>query len=385
MTYERNPNLGDMPAETASAKAGNSETKQELNKLRTGQELEKAKTKITVTSLLKKLIQDFSKLDAKERMKRIGEIITIAIIGKLSGKKEEAPEDKKDKKKKKKPKKRKDTNQRREVADQEEESEEPTGIEKERQVVCSDRRLICINTHPSIGKGPTVLKNHSSWLLEYGLPDYDTFKKEMIEILAPDASSEEEGIKKAVSILKTSPMGKYQCMPLYLFSYVNLPTEGEEGLEAMWLFLQSEELQRNACKGYMQGNARSSTENPRYLAAAYYGGADEIAKMKRYDSLKDKEAKEGKESLTEEELQHIARMEGRQKGYPAIVTYANSVARYYAKMKKGTGFDMEAMLDATAQQESGALEGETAKPRDEKWEKDERYARNQTEKNNETV
>ena len=207
----------------------------------------------------------------------------------------------------------------------------------------------------------------------------------MVEILAPDAKSEDEGIKKAVSILKTSPMGKYQCMPLYLFDFVNLPTEGEEGLEAMWLFLQSEELQRNACKGYMQRNLGNSTENPRYLAAAYYGGADEIAKMKRYDELKAKETKEGKESLTEEELQHIARMEGKQKGYPAIVSYADSVARYYAKMKKGTGFDMEAMLDATAKQESGQLEGKTAKARNEKWEQDERYARNQTEENNKTI
>jgi hypothetical protein len=326
--------------------------------------------------MIQDLLKDFKKLDSKERQKRIAAILSTAALGWLLGKKVEK---KTVKEKKGKEGFKKEEGATKEVAAQEDETEEveeeeveESPREKRRRVACADLRLICINTDPVYKKrGSARLKKHNSTdLLKYGLPaDYETFKEEMIDILAPDAGSEKEGVQRATKLLKWSPMGKYQCMPRYLFPFINFPFDGEKGLHAMWQFLQSEELQRNACRGYIK---KLGTKNPRYIAAAYYGGPDEIAKIKAIE----------KEQATEKQKHDIHKG---QSGYPSIWKYANSVAAKYQRRAGSGGFNMEAMLDAIAAQESGYLEGKIAIERNEKWEEDKRYAYNRkTEQGNET-
>ena len=338
------------PTEKPSVEAIHANTKKQLEEMRKN---------MGFSELFQSLLADYNKLSSKERMSRIGEIIKLTAFGWLF---KDKPE-KKENKEKKKPKQNKQKEDKKVEAKkvtvaedpnvQSKTAEAPVTIEKTGGVICRDMRLLCVNFDP-VGRHCPAPKGKSSWFLKDGLPDYPTFRKEAITKLVPSAKTEEEGVTKATKMLMWAPMGKFQCMPRYLFPKINLPYQGEEGLQAMWTFLQSEKLQRAACRGYM---AKLGTKNPRYMAAAYYGGADEIAKLRRYDSAKAKEVKSGKESLSEAEKKVIKRMEGKQGVYASIRGYANSVAGRYRRYNKTKAFNMEAFLDAIAMQESGYLEG----------------------------
>ncbi|MFH0837776.1 MAG: hypothetical protein V1880_00735 [Patescibacteria group bacterium] len=328
---------------------------------------EKVPEKPSILGFIQNIKDYFAKLDPAKK-KQIASIVGAAIFGLLFAGKEEDAE-KKDKADEAKKTSAKDSaNEKEESENEDEENEdELSARERRRKVVCDDARLICINTDPAKNKRPDYLAGKSSYLLEYGLPDYRTFKEEMIGILAPNAENEEEGLEKVMDVLKRSPMGKYQCMPQYLFQYIKFPFEGEEGLKAMWKFLQNEDLQRKACEGYVKAMVASLRRDPRfngdprYVYAAYYGGPSAGKALLAADT----------NTASEEEKNRVTKKQG---AYISIDEYAG---------KKGGSVNIDAIVNGIAGRESGSLEGKVSKPRDEEWEQDQRYAYNRQEQNDE--
>lgn len=272
----------------------------------------------------------------------------------------------------------------------EETSTEALDARKKRaKVVCSNKRVCgIINTDPAGGMVPAICHKNPTYLLEYGLPEYEVFREEMVILLVPDAASTEDGLPKAVAALLLSPMGKFQCMPRDLFGFVGLPTKGdpEEILKGMWEFLQDEEIQRNACRGYckalkniLQGeNPEQFKENPNgYVAAGYYGGpsagrakmaADaERARLQRIEKGTATEADKKGPIATKAQMKRVKKEQGGGT-YETIDSYAS-------KIKKRPNFNLEAVVTEIGNTESYSYKGKT-KPRDEAWERDQRYAYN---------
>ncbi|MFH1411004.1 MAG: hypothetical protein ABIG80_05610 [Patescibacteria group bacterium] len=323
---------------------------------------EKVPEKPSILGFIQNIKDYFAKLDPAKK-KQIASIVGAAIFGLLfAGKKEDAEKSDEDRETSE------DESAGAEKEGEENENEDESSARvRRRKVVCDDARLICINTDPAKNKRPDYLAGKSSYLLEYGLPDYRTFKEEMIGILAPNAENEEKGLEKVMDVLKRSPMGKYQCMPQYLFQYIKFPFEGEEGLKAMWKFLQNEDLQRKACEGYVKAMVASLRRDPRfngdprYVYAAYYGGLSAGKALLAADT----------NTASEEEKNRVTKKQG---AYISIDEYAG---------KKGGSVNIDAIVNGIAGKESHYLEGKVTKPRDEKWEQDQRYAYNRQEQNDE--
>lgn len=350
---------------------------------------EKMDKKMKVTDMVKDLLKDFGKLDSKERIKRIGAILSAAAFGYIFGGKKEKPEEGE------------------EEADQtsavhgSKESKDSTGEgekesretkenprERRRKVVCNDARLVLINTDPAGSLRPKHMEHKSSYLLEYGLPELDVFKEEMISMLAPDARGEKEGLSKVINILKRCPMGMYQCMPQYLFGFIpefkhlKWKEEGqnEEKLEAMWKFLQNEEMQREATRGYLLRSAKANGGDPELVAASFYGGQRaanalkayrlEMARRKRIENGTASERDKQGPVATPEQIQYIEKKQG---AYSSIKKYAGYDP---GKGPQKGSFDIDRELAKTAARESGAWRNKKSKERDEKWEDDQRYAYN---------
>lgn len=355
--------------------------------------LEKLKDKLlgkkSTLEMLKEFWKNKDNLSPEERGKQLGMILSAFAFSFIFKKNKKEIK----KKAKDKPKKAKGAKAVAEGEEAQEEEEVTTGREKRRKVVCNDARLICINTDPAGSRRPSYLKGKSSYLCEYGLPDYDTFKEEVIYFLAPNASNEKEGLAKAIDALKRSPMGKYQCMPQYLFEYVakfkkfefkwKQGGQEEEKLKAMWEFLQSEEMQREACRGYVSETVyalrqdKRFNEDPAYVFASYYGGLSAgkallardtntaTAKQRRrvrkpqagYISIQ----KYGGKEMSKEEEEKIVK-EGKE-----------------IKLPKKPPVSIDAIVNQIANKESYHLRNKISKPRDEKWENDQRFAYNRVE------
>jgi|GEM_PF-6076110 len=349
------------------------DTRAGLDQLRQG-----VSDKRNLSSQIGDLLRNFGNLSKQERMQQLGAIVSVATLGYIfGGKKEEAEKPAKKKRKKQAPA----TPATPAAADEQEEAADAIPEDtraKRRKVVCDDMRLICINTDPAKSLVPKECNGNSNYLLEYGLPEFDAFKEEMVSILVPNASSPEAGVDKAADILKRCPMGKYQCMPQYLFQNVekfkplNLDWkssgQGEQKLRAMWEFLQNEEMQKAATRIYLSQSARQYGGDPELVAASFYGGGRAADALKAY--------KAGTATAEQKEL-----VEKKQGAYVSIRDYANT-------SKSAGTFDLEAELSRTGSRESGNLQGKKAKARDEAWERDQRFAYNrtgQTEKNNQTA
>lgn len=342
--------VGKVMSFTESLKVLKSELKEKVSR-------EKAKEKAM------DFLENYGNLSKEERKKQFGQILVMGALSYLFDKKnkpeqplpvpEEAP---------KKPKTTvssaiAEIGQEQEPEQEAQEEPEVTvssdiDIDEAREVVCSDMRLICINTHPAVGKFPdvAVLEKHSSFLNQYGLPKYYVWKREMISMLAPEATSEEEGVNRVTEILQWCPMGKYQCMPIYLFPHVELPFEGEEGLKAMWQFLQTEDLQRQACLGYLMQSSARYGNNPAAVTASYYGGP------KAGDALV--AVQNG--TATEDQKDYVERKQGQ---YQSIESYAEGTS----KGQSGGRLDFGVLLAQVAGTESGALEGKESEERGEEW------------------
>lgn len=347
--------------EKPGATPSSSDTRTGLDHLREG-----VREKQHVSSQLWDLLRDFRKLPSEERNKRLGVVLAAAtplLLTYIMGNKKEAP------KKPENKRRRTRTSGRQAVAGPSAQAEE--GVEEQdprarrRKVVCDDMRLICINTDPAKELVPKGLQGKSSYLLEYGLPEFETFKEEMMDILAPDVTDKGKALKKVVDILKRSPMGKYQCMPQYLFGNVeefkkyNLDwkTDGDEEkkMRAIWEFLQSEKMQREATRVYLAQSARQYGNDPELVAASFYGGGRAAEALRAY--------KAG--TATPEQKEYVEKKQG---AYRSILSYSRT--------SSGGTFDLEAELARTAARESGNLEGKKAKPRDASWESDQRFAYN---------
>lgn len=321
--------------------------------------------------MIQDLLKNMKNLTPDERKARLGSILGVAALGYLFGNKKESAETP-----------GKSNKRRRQAAHQstaasEEEGEEEATMETasedpragRRKVVCDDMRLICINTDPAKNLVPKECNGNSSYLLEYGLPEFDVFKEEMVSILVPNASKTEDGLDKAADILKRCPMGKYQCMPQYLFQNVgkfkplNLDWksggQGEQKLRAMWEFLQNEEMQKEATRIYLSQSARQYGGDAELVAASFYGGGKAAEALRAY--------KTG--TATPEQKEYVEKQQG---AYRSIASYAGT-------SKSSGPFDLEAELSRTGSRESGNLEGKKSKARDEQWEQDQRYAYNRTE------
>lgn len=342
---------------------GASDTREGLDHLREG-----VGDKRPFTAQLQELLQGFSALPPEQRKQRLAAIMATAtplLLTYILGERKEAG-----KPAKRKRKRRRDLSPAasdEEVTEEGGETKEPDPRERRRKVVCNDVRLICINTDPVASMVPRRLHGNSSYLLEYGLPEFDVFVEEMIGILAPDAANKEEGLKRAWRILKASPMGKYQCMPQYLFGNVeafkkyNIRDWKEEGqeeekLRAVWEFLQSEDLQKEACRVYLTQNAGRYGGDSQLVAASFYGGGRAADALKAY--------KAG--TATPEQIAYLTKPQG---AYRSILSYAQT--------SKSGSFDIETELARTASRESGNLEGKKSKERDAAWEQDARFAYNQ--------
>ena len=362
-----------------------SETRKGLDSLK-----KKVNEKAGLTEMVQDLLKDFGKLDSKERVKRIGAIISAAAFGYIFGK------DKVEAMKKTAAASKGQESAEAEKGNQSEESEEAQKEEEKiedpreqrRKVVCNNARLVLINTDPAGNLRPSHMKGKSSYLLEYGLPELGVFKEEMISMLAPDASGEKEGLSKVINILKRCPMGMYQCMPMYLFGFIpefkklKWKEEGqnEEKIEAMWKFLQNEEMQREATRGYLLRSANSYGGDSQLVAASFYGGPRaanalkayraEMARRKRIeDGTATEKDKEGPVA-TPDQIQYIEKKQG---AYSSIKKYAGYDP---SKGSQKGSFDIDKELAKTASRESGAWRNKKSKERDEKWESDQRYAYN---------
>ncbi|MBN2306924.1 hypothetical protein JXD20_02970 [Candidatus Peregrinibacteria bacterium] len=338
------------------------------------------------------LLKDFKKLSSEERKKRITTILGTAALGWLLGKEVKESEENEqlveDEEGVVTGIEDEETQTSYAINESSEENEEKIR-EKRREVVCDDARLIVINTDPAGSLRPSHLKGRSLYLCEYGLPNFETFKEEMISILAPNETDEEVALDKVIQVLQRSPMGKYQCMPQYLFQYVdafkdrgfNFKESGmnEEKLQAMWEFLQDESMQREACKGYVQASIAELrgvpgfNNDPRYVRAAYYGGATAGKALLARDLG----------TATEKQKHRVEREQG---VYRSIASYAGKVKK--EKLKQFPPVDVEAVVDSIAVRESATFEGKTTRPRDEQWEQDQRFAYNrevQEGENNESI
>ena len=341
--------------------------------------------------MVREFFEDYKDLSPGERKQRaIALPIALAFNYLLSEdeKKEEAkkePQKAQQQSAKSKPTaapKKAETKDSEEEAEPEEEQEEQeevlTESEKRKQTSCTDRRLSLINCDPAGSRAPANLKANPTYLLKHGVPaHYENFEQEMIAYLAPGISDRTKGLEKAISILRASPMGKYQCMPQYLFPYVekfkhlNWKKEGqnEEKLHAVWEFLQSEDLQREAVRGYVTD---LKTHDPLYIAVGYYAGADDIPKLRKYlanqSNAKEQESMEKKQGIYTSKLNYAQSVANR---YQKLVA-AKNLARKAAGQPPDNSFDMELMVDAIGWKESNSFEGNT-KPRDEAWENSKRY------------
>lgn len=360
-----------------------SDTRKGLDALR-----EKVTGKMKLSEMVQDLLKNFGKLSSKERMQKIGVILSTAAFGFIFGKeKVEAMQKAAAAKDEQKEEGKEETESAEKKEEESKEGKEDLR-ERRRRVVCNNSRLILINTDPAGSLRPSHLKGRSSYLLEYGLPELNVFKEEMISILAPDAKNEKEGLSQVINILKRCPMGMYQCMPRYLFGYIpefkhlKWKEEGqnEEKLEAMWKFLQNEEMQRNACRGYLLNSAHSYGGDAQLVAASFYGGprAAKALKAYRLEMARQKRIKDGTASekdkegpvATPEQIQYVEKKQG---AYSSIKRYAGYDP---SKTSQKGSFDIDRELANTAKRESGAWRNKKSKPRDEKWEQDQRYAYN---------
>lgn len=359
-------------------------------------QLEKLKSKLPQKSELFQmtadLLKNFSNMDSSERKKEMLKILQLsALVWLLSDKKrEEEAAEQEEAETKEAPttkgenyEKATDSEEGEEEAEEEIDEAESDTHERRRKVVCEDARLTLINTDPAGSLRPSHLRLKPKYLCEYGLPEYQTFKEEMISILAPKAQNEEAAMKKVIAALQRSPMGKYQCMPQYLFKFVGefkkyefkwfkgwQEKQLEDKLHAMWEFLQDEKMQREACRGYVKASISELkgisgfNNDPRYVRASYYGGGSAGKALLARD-------------LGTATAAQKARVKKQQGDYISIDSYSGKAAKESGKLKQFPPVNVEAVLNSIAARESGSYEGQIAKPRDENWEKDKRFAYNQ--------
>lgn len=329
------------------------------------------------------ILDNYSTTSPEERKAKLLGVATAAALGYIFSEDEvqSAPElpqvtseqrQERERKRKLRKKKRRQRAPAEQAQEEPDTDKEPDTLEKKRKVVCDDMRLICINTDPAKNLVPKECHGNSNYLLEYGLPEFDTFVEEMIDILAPDASDRDEGIKEVVNILKRCPMGKYQCTPQYTFQNVKKfkdigpdwkkSGQEEEKMRAMWEFLQNADMQKEAARGALSQAASQYGDDPELVAASFYGGVRAADALKAY--------KDG--TATPEQKEFV---EKRQGAYQSILSYSGT-------SKSAGPFNIEAELARTASRESGNLQGKKSKAREpgSEWEKDERFAYNRARK-----
>jgi len=360
------------------------------------QQLEKLRAKLPEKSDLFKMTADllanFNDMDSSERKKEMIKIMQLsAMVWLLSGqeREDEAAEEEAAQPGYAPPPPEKPEEENEDANETEEKKETAKEARERREkVVCTDMRLLVINTDPAgNSRRPAHLKLKPKYLCEYGLPEYKVFKEEMISILAPGVEDEKEAMKKVIAALQLSPMGKYQCMPQYLFKYVgkfkkyNLKwfkewkgRQLEEKLHAMWEFLQDEKMQREACRGYVRWtiNALKRIEgfnnDPRYVRASFYGG------------LSAGKALLARDLGTADEKQK-ARVAKKQGDYISIDSYSGKAETTEGgKLKPFPPVDVESTLNSIAGRESGSYQGQVAKARNSEsgWANDQRFAYNRT-------
>lgn len=366
--------------------------------------LEKLKSKLPKKSELFKMTADllanFNTMDTAERKKQMIKILQLsALVWLLADeKREEEAAEQEEAGAKDEPTTEEASTEEAAEAESEEDDEkkesdetESDARERRRKVVCKDARLILINTDPAGNRRPSHLRLKPKYLCEYGLPEYQIFKEEMISILAPNEKNEEKAMKKVISALQRSPMGKYQCMPQYLFQYVSKfkkhnfkwfkKWEGkqlEDKLHAIWKFLQDEKIQREACRGYVRASISELKQvpgfnnDPRYVRAAYYGGGSAGKALLARDLG----------TATEAQKDRVKKKQG---DYISIDSYSGKAKQEGGKLKQFPPVNVEAVVSSIAGKESGSYQGQIAKPRDEKWEQDQRYAYNQVEQEDENL
>jgi len=386
MAQKNPPPQDDQEKKEQAPAAAN--TRDELDELR-----DRLPERTGLAHMVQDLIRNKDNMTEDERKKQIGAIMALAALRLAFEKNEappkEAPAESTGEGSAKNPQATaavaagKPDDETDKEGDETEKPKEPSR-EKRRKVVCNDLRLICINTDPAGSRRPSHLAGKSTYLVEYGLPEFETFKEEMISILAPNTKDEGEGLKKAISVLRASPMGKYQCMPQYLFKDVpefkkyNLDwrAEGqdEEKLRAIWEFLQHEEMQRAACRGYVQSTIGSLKKDPRfnndprYIYASYYGGLSAGLALLARDT----------DTATEKQRKRVEKKQG---VYVSIEKYSSKQEAKKDESGKLVRYpepNVEAIVSGIAGRESGSLEGKKSKARDETWEQDQRYAYNRT-------
>jgi hypothetical protein len=174
----------------------------------------------------------------------------------------------------------------------------------------------------------------SDALLNRELGSYESFKEKVTSRLPHESTPQSDRVNHAAIILSCCAVGRYQIVPHFHFEKMGWPTEGEEGLKALYNFIKSEKRQINLAEKIV-GGLLSQHDDPGLAAYAYYSGGKDIAEYKKNPNAP---------RFTQEQSA----------GHMSIDSYVKKARAKFAKFKAEGGFtDAQCTLFAIESIESG--------------------------------
>lgn len=147
------------------------------------------------------------------------------------------------------------------------------------------------------------------------LKDFKTFKNRICNVFQPKLTNNpKQQVKNSAKALSYCAIGVYQILPIHHFKKLGLSVQGEKGLENIYKFIRSKEMQKELNLKILTASARSLKGNIEAIAANYYSG-----KGKSYLKYL--------ESNRKEEPEWMAKKQGK---YRSIKYYSGKVRKYFA-------------------------------------------------------
>lgn len=295
-------NPQNLPESARQVVSGANETRQALGEMKGKMEVFS-----DVGQQLKEFAKDFKSLDNKERMKRIGSIVALGILGYAFGNfnkderewmergvhgDEETPDE--------------------EVSDElidevynddyEPEAEDfdvqrETGEIPMKQTYVNMYAMRYYKEDGTLFAKPSnifqgeeacrpskfILKG-SAALFERGrtgLGSFDEFTDHVSEKLVhEEVEGRDERIRQAAMILSHCAVGRYQILPIYHFKKMGWPTTGIEGLRAMYDFIRENDRQIDTHMAII-GPLWNRYRDPALVGIAYYSGDSKVERFRQ--------------------------------------------------------------------------------------------------------